>query len=201
MTATNDQKTPLAKNLGDWLRTQQGSAAQLLGQALPASVQEVNENGTIVKVKFEIYDPVLQLPQVEMPVATDKYARSPLKKGDPGYCIPGTVYLGGVSGLGGGTATFDQLPNLSTLVFHPLGNTDLPALFDKDKFQVTADKAMVVMQGTDVLVDMGKTDGGDKNVMRLPTLINATNDADAASKGVPLMGMYHNNGGVKVRIT
>ncbi len=46
----------------------------------------------------------------------------PTRLGDKGVCFPADVYLGGVSGLGGGTATLTPQGNLSTLMFFATGN-------------------------------------------------------------------------------
>src|SRR5690242_10544797 len=98
----NDQKTPIVHSIASYVRSQGRSFRQLEGRNLPVSVVSVEANGTIVTVSFQITNPVLTLPNITCPVATDRYARAPLKKGDLGYVVSADVYLGGVSGLGGG---------------------------------------------------------------------------------------------------
>jgi hypothetical protein len=56
-------------------------------------------------VKFELGAIPFTLPRVRMPVLTSEYIRAPLAVGCRGFVIPADAYLGGMSGLGGGTAT------------------------------------------------------------------------------------------------
>jgi len=116
----NSQKTPLAKSLNAFATGKALDAIQLLGKALPASV--VSAAGGIVTVTFELQSD-FTLPQVTIPLATSQYIRVPLQPGDKGMVIPADARLGGVSGLGDGTATLDQPGNLSALAFVPLANS------------------------------------------------------------------------------
>lgn len=95
-------------------------AIQKTGKALPCTVVAVS--GQIVTVNFEVNGKQV-LPQVTMPIIGAEYVRFPTQVGDKGVSMPADVYLGGVSGLGGGTAGTTQYPNLATLFFIPLGNT------------------------------------------------------------------------------
>ena len=117
--ADNAQKTPLARALNRFAEKKVAEAIQLLGKALPASVTAVS--GSIVTVKFEVTT-TLTLPPVTMPLAGAEYIRFPTQIGDKGLVFPADVYLGGVSGLGGGTADLSIPANLSALVFFPIGN-------------------------------------------------------------------------------
>jgi hypothetical protein len=94
---------------------------QLTGKALPCSV--VSVQGAIITVKFEIQD-IYTLPNVTVPLFGPIYIRYPIQKGDKGMVIPADAYLGGMSGLGGGTANLTRRGNLSALVFLPIANTD-----------------------------------------------------------------------------
>lgn len=58
-----------------------------------------------------------------MPIASAEYIRLPIKIGDKGVAVPASFYLGGISGLGGGTATDALQGNLSTLFWVPIGST------------------------------------------------------------------------------
>lgn len=95
-------------------------AIEQLGRALPCSV--VSVSGQIVTVQFEVSSAPFTLPQITIPVATGKYDWQPIQKGDTGITQPADVYLGGISGLGGGTADLTRRGNLSTLVFVPVSN-------------------------------------------------------------------------------
>lgn len=115
-------KKPLGQSLNEIATKRAEDAIQLLGKALPASIVAINKPGTIVTVKFELGAIPFTLPQVRMPVLTSEYIRAPLAAGCRGLVIPADAYLGGVSGLGGGTATLAQQSNLGALVFGPIGN-------------------------------------------------------------------------------
>lgn len=117
------QKTPLARTLP---RFAQGKALDEIakrGQALPGRVLSVS--GAIVTVAFEVTGKTLS--QVTMPLFGPEYIRYPVQVGDKGVAFPASVYLGGVSGLGGGTADFTLRGNLSTLVWFPIGNKNWAA--------------------------------------------------------------------------
>lgn len=94
---------------------------QLTGKALPCSV--VSVSGAIVTVKFEVKS-IYTLPNVTVPLFGPIYIRYPIQPGDKGVVLPADAYLGGMSGLGGGTASVTRRANLSALVFLPFGNTD-----------------------------------------------------------------------------
>lgn len=128
--ADNAQKIPFARYLNLSAQKKVLDAIQLLGKALPCRV--VSSNGLTVVVKFELANVPFTLPQVTMPIASSQYDRIPLQAGDPGVTLPAAAYLGGVSGLGGGTADLSSPANLSALVFVPIENTGFAA-FDATK--------------------------------------------------------------------
>lgn len=121
----NSKKIPFAASLNSAAMQKAQDAIQLMGKALPASV--VSVAGQIVTVKFEL-NGVFTLPHVTCPIYGAEYARMPTQIGDKGVVIPADFYLGGVSGLGGGVAGFDQRANLATLIFFPIGNTGFAAV-------------------------------------------------------------------------
>jgi hypothetical protein len=93
------------------------------GLALPGHVIAVT--GAIVTVNFDLLD--VTLPQMAMPIFGPEYVRYPVQVNDLGVAFPASVYLGGVSGLGGGTADLTMRGNLSTLVWFPIGNKNWTA--------------------------------------------------------------------------
>lgn len=119
------QKTPLARALNRFAEKKAADAIALLGKALPASVAAIA--GSIVTVKFEISSGVLTLPNVTVPIAGPEWIRFPTQVGAKGMVIPSDVYLGGMSGLGGGVADLSLQANLSALVWLPIGNADWSA--------------------------------------------------------------------------
>lgn len=117
--ADNALKTPLTKSLPRMADRKALEAINRTGRALPCSVTKVV--GAIVTVKFEVQSGFTLSP-VTMPLFGPEYIRYPIQKGDKGFTVPADVYLGGMSGLGGGTADMSQRGNLSTLVFFPIGS-------------------------------------------------------------------------------
>lgn len=118
--ASNDRKTHLAVALDNASRSRAGDAIQILGKALPCRITKIE--GQIVTVAFEINSP-FTLPEVRMPIHTSVYDWIPLAVGDKGVAVPTDAYLGGISGLGGGTADLSTRANLATHKFHPVTNT------------------------------------------------------------------------------
>ena len=113
----DQQKTPLSRTLTALSRSQAQDNTARIGLRLPGKVAAVS--GSIVTVNFEAGIPVQQM---RMAVATSKYCRVPIQVGDEGFATTADAYLGGVTGLGGGTADLTQRGNLSALVWVPLGN-------------------------------------------------------------------------------
>jgi hypothetical protein len=128
--AGNAQKYPFVKGMNAFADGKIGGALDLLGKAVPASVVSVDETNTIVTIKFEIQAD-FPLPQVTCPLVGPEFMRFPIAAGVRGYVIPADFYMGGVSGLGGGTATPTQQPNLTTSVFFPVGNAGFTATDDQ----------------------------------------------------------------------
>jgi len=125
----NSQKLPLARSLNQIAETAARAAISQLGRALPCSVVAVM--GSIVTVKFEVTS-VQSLPQVTVPMFGPEYIRYPTQVGDKGVVLPIDVYLGGISGLGGGVATMAIPGNLSSLIFFPVASTQWSPTDDPD---------------------------------------------------------------------
>lgn len=91
------------------------------GFALPCKVESVS--GQLVTVSFEVDSSPWQLPQITIPKAEGPYTFNPVQIGDYGVTLSADVYLGGITGLGGGLADWTRRGNLnSTLFWVPLGN-------------------------------------------------------------------------------
>jgi hypothetical protein len=112
------QKTPLTGTLPALATQQALNEIQKIGLRLPGHVVAVE--GATVTVAFDIEG--VPLPQVTMAVQMSKYMRAPLQVGDLGFATTADAYLGGVTGLGGGTADLTQRGNLSMLVWVPVSN-------------------------------------------------------------------------------
>lgn len=115
----NPLRTPIAISLTAIANDHARRSIELTGRAWPCKVEAVS--GQIVTVSYLINTPI-PLPTVEMPIATPVYDWLPVQVGDQGLAIPADVYLGGVSGLGGGTADLSLRGNLATQVFLSVSN-------------------------------------------------------------------------------
>lgn len=115
----NARKTPLAPALRNVASVRAADKVQILGKDLPCKVMKVT--GQLVTVSF-LVDGVFTLPQVEMAIDTRLEDWYPVQVGTLGVARPSDVYIGGVTGLGGGNADYTQRGNLATLVFHPVSN-------------------------------------------------------------------------------
>lgn len=199
----NAQKTPLARSLNRFFDHKQDVVDGVANKFYPASVLSVDPTGTIVTIQMEIDDEVLTYPDVTCPMFGPENIRYPLVKGVKGIAISADIYMGGMSGLGDGQATLTPRGNLSTMVFIPCGNTNFDPTDDPDKVVIYGKKG-TVFRTTDkkTVINAGPVpNGGDANVLQLSTLVSAANDADAASKKVPVNGLYQTSGAVKVRLS
>lgn len=114
----NEQKTPLARTLPLFAQRKAQDEIAKQGKALPGVVTAVS--GQLVTVGFQVQGIMLQ--PVQMPIFGAEYVRLPVQVGDKGVAFPADVYLGGISGMGQGTADTTLQGNLSTLVWFPIGN-------------------------------------------------------------------------------
>lgn len=121
---SNAQKTPFMRAMGSFGQRKALDEIEKRGSALPGHVVAVN--GPIVTVNFDVKG--LTLPQISMPIFGSEYVRLPIQAGDKGAAFPVDFYLGGISGLGGGTADDTLRGNLSALVWFPIGNKNWSAV-------------------------------------------------------------------------
>lgn len=125
MNRGNVQKTPITPSLNRIALQTVGTQIQQFGKALPCTV--VSVNGSIVTVNFEVTS-TQTLPNVSIPKAESRWIRMPIQVGDAGLTMPADVYLGGITGLGGGVASMAPVPNLTALVFVPVGSTEFSSV-------------------------------------------------------------------------
>ena len=138
---SNPQINPLARSLVNFARGTYASLDELPGRQLPCSVVAVN-NG-MVTVKFELTSPI-NFGTMQVPQAISRYARPPTQVGDKGFVVAADVYLGGVTGLGGGTATYGRVEsNLTALVFVPVSTTSYP-IVDPNAYWITGPNGAVI---------------------------------------------------------
>ncbi len=199
-------KKPLGQSLNDLSTKRAEDAIQLLGKALPASIVTVNKAGTIVTVKFELGAIPFTLPRVRMPVLTTEYFRAPLQVGCRGFVIPADAYLGGVSGLGGGTATLARQSNLGALVFAPIGNMDfqdvdgsVATVYGPNgvtlRTQNSAVRLLLTPSGVTIIVTGGQVAVTPSGVAVTNLTVTVTG-GDVVADGISLK--THRHGGVQV---
>lgn len=169
------QKNPLVKTLQSYTQAMIDHFVETQPKSLPCTIASVDDTNTVVTVNIEVQDPVLQFPQVTVPVLYPKYVRYPLKAGDPGLLVPSDVYLGGVSGLGGGTATMAAQGNLSTLGFLALAGPK-PGATDDPKAHVIYGPNGVVLRDEDKKCIFTLTPEGIAITLNGETLMNFSAD-------------------------
>lgn len=147
-------------------------------------------------VKFELANIPFTLPNVTVPTGFPEYLRIPFQPGDFGVVMPADAYLGGISGLGGGTADLSIRGNLSSLVFVPVGNKNWTAVDNSDQIVLygpdggvlrTKDNAAAVSisaDGAAIKVPLGKS-------VQITTL-------PLAPAGLPAGSLWNDAGDVKV---
>lgn len=141
----DDLKIPLPRSLDKIAQQRSNDPTALAGKDWPCEVVEVT--GQIVKVKFLVQSP-FNVNQSTMPIDTGINDWVPVKIGTQGVAKSADVYLGGVSGLGGGTANLVRRSNLSMLVFHPVSNKawkppSVQGVADQNTRAVGGDKAVL----------------------------------------------------------
>jgi hypothetical protein len=117
-----NKKLNFGRNMNSFTENKIADAMQMAGKILPAEI--VSQSGKMVTVSFLLRDIPYTLPHVTIPLFGPQYIRYPMQPGDRGIVIPADTYLGGVSGLGGGTADLTPPANLGALVFLPISNTE-----------------------------------------------------------------------------
>jgi hypothetical protein len=157
------QTTPFARTLTQFTEGKFKILDDLKGQQLPCSVVAVQN--AIVTVKVEVQSNIT-FPQITVPQAISRYARPPTQVGDKGFLTAADVYLGGVTGLGGGVANYaKEESNLTTLVFVPLSSTDTGKfpVIDPNAYHITGPNGAVIQD-----------DSNASNVTLTPTSITLT---------------------------
>lgn len=119
--ADNSKKVPLALSVDAAGKQRAGDAISLLGMDLPCHV--VKREGQIVTIAFDVNGP-WNLPNQQVPIHTGAHDWLPIKVGTKGVVKSCDVYLGGVSGLGSGTADFSRRATFATQVFIPATNKE-----------------------------------------------------------------------------
>lgn len=193
MSVDLSQKLPLARSLNRIAEQQALDALHQLGKALPVQVTAVN--GSIVTVKFLVQSKTFTFQSVTVPVAGSEYMRLPIQEGCLGVVFPADTFLGGVTGLGSGTASLVAPANLSALIFFPVGNTNFSATDDPNKIVLYGPQGSVIrsMDKTVGLI-LDKTNGATIDVPAGKTLTVTSLPTAPTGPG----GLWNNGGIVNV---
>ena len=160
--ARNDDKLWLQQTLNRVAIIRAQEEIDRRGKSLPCHVVAVS--GSIVTVAFDLIG--VTMPQITIPKAENPYFRQPTQVGDLGITKACDVYLGGVSGLGGGTADTTIRGNLATLYFEPISNANSPPPTGYENYAVVqgpagvfiqqiGGSATVVVDSTNILATLG----------------------------------------------
>jgi hypothetical protein len=201
------QVLPLARSIGFAGQVAAQNRVQRLGQSYPCSV--VSVDGALITVKFEVKADPFTLPQVQMPLFGPEYIRYPIQVGDKGIAISADIYIGQMSGMGPDNQTADltEPPNLSTLVFLPIGNKTWRSV-DHDAVVVYGKNGVVLQDGqqtcTITLTPNGVTLALGSNPLTI-TAQNITLDSsgnlvvkgDVTWGAVPTHASTHHHSGVQ----
>lgn len=139
---TNAQKRSQAGDLHEFGDKKSQDWLFRAPKSTPARVAAIV--GNMVSVAVNMMTKPFTVPAITMPKAESPYFRSPTQSGDQGMIISCDYYLGGVSGLGGGTATLTPEANLSTGVFLPISRTSLPPMVDPNAAQCSGPNGVVL---------------------------------------------------------
>lgn len=120
----DSHKHPLQYRLNQWSRGMTNSLQEKMPKSMPCHVVEQAQD--FIKVAFETANGIMTPPIVKIAQAMSQYAREPTQLMDMGHAVPGSYYLGGVSGFSGGNTNFYPRSNLSTLNFNGISHTKNP---------------------------------------------------------------------------
>lgn len=119
---STEKKLSFAGNMNNFAANKIAQAQLMAGKVLPAAV--VERNGNMVVIQVLLRNVPYVVPHLTVPLFGPEYIRYPMQPGNKGILIPADTYLGGISGLGGGTADLTPPANLSALTFLPISNTE-----------------------------------------------------------------------------
>lgn len=137
----NALKTPYVSNINRFAAKKVNDGLQLDGKDLPASVVSYSGGQLVASFQVQGYG---TLPQVTVGVAQSRYVRLPLQAGDKGILRSADAVLGGITGLGTGTAGTAKPANLGALIFEPTSSTSWPAMVDANAVEIGGPNGAVI---------------------------------------------------------
>lgn len=196
--ADNTQKTIFGKSLRRIASHAAHVATAMMGKTVPATITSIS--GAIVTTNYEVQNS--HLPgNVQMPVLGNRYYRPPYVKGEKGMALSADYYLGGMSGLGGGTADTSAHGNLSTQVWAPIGSTAWPAV-DQNANVVTGGSSGILLRDSEgatctfTLTSTGVTITIGSCIVTITSSgITCTQGIQAGTGGADSVTLQHHNHG------
>lgn len=185
--ANDSQKTPFTKSMNEFAEAKITAALFLTGKSLPARVTAID--GQIVTVNFEVSTAFTLPNDIKIPVATSFYKREPIQVGDLGVVRPSDVTLGGINGLGAGTANFPSTTgSLEALVWEPVANANWSPSPDPNAYLIQGPNGFILrdVDGTFLIQ-------GNKNAGTLKMMLGSAS-ITLSSAGVDIEGNLTING-------
>lgn len=125
----NSLVAPLWRSLPTHARKQVQDGQQKTPQQIPVTV--VSVQGELVTVKAETQGNYT-IEQFQVAQDHSQWIRQPTQVGDKGVVSAGDYYLGGQTGLGGGTANYRDRANLTTMVYRAVSQKAFPKNPNRD---------------------------------------------------------------------
>jgi hypothetical protein len=146
--ANNALVTPLAYSLADLARIGSQNKNQQISQPIPVSITKIH--GELVQVKIEAKGRGIPytIPEFIVPQSFSEWIREPTQVGDKGWLVESNYYLGGMSGLNGGTANYYDRSNLTNMVFQHISQKQFPHNVNRNLNQVFQNGPEGVMNQT-----------------------------------------------------
>jgi len=127
-------RRPFVSALDNAQRQAATTAVQQSSQSWPCVVTAVE--GSIVTVSFQVQTP-WTLQTMKIPMFGPEWIRHPIQVGTKGFAMAASTTLGHMSGLGSPSLpTVETKPNLSSLVFMPIGNVSWTAPQDPNALEL-----------------------------------------------------------------
>jgi hypothetical protein len=120
----DSHKHPFTYKLNQWSRNRTNNESESKPKSMPCHVVKVEKD--FIHIAFETANGIFTPPVVKIPQAMSQYGREPTQVGDKGHAVPGSYYLGGVTGDAGGNTDFYPRSNLTPLSFNGVSHTQNP---------------------------------------------------------------------------
>lgn len=147
----NVQKLPFGRAFQEGARRKVLEHIQLMSGRAPATLMKATDKtNTIWMVKFDT-DQTYTMPMITVPVHGSEFQRVPYQQGAKGFVGASDFETGNMTGLRAtkSPVDFTRPGNLSSMVWHPLGNKDFKPAIDPNAHETYgADGGTVTHDGT-----------------------------------------------------